>query len=154
MAAREPQNVAAVHYGTDWLKVDWDDNTALSGDAPTGFKIWYDDTSVTVPVWTVPPAIDNVLRGGDGASPVQHYSVMINTVSGVACWWETFEEYVTAASMEGGGENWGGPAVVGDVTVGWTGNGDDFESYPEGVVDYIMTGGIGWGGPAVYGTAS
>jgi hypothetical protein len=111
MAARVPQNVDATHYG-DWLKVEWDDNTGLTGDAPEGFEVWYGDTSVTVPVWA--DAVDTELTGGDGASPVQHYIVMFYTPDDVACTWETFEEYNTGTVvlLGLGGNSWDGPAVI------------------------------------------
>lgn len=149
MAARQPQNLTLTHFGTEWLRFQWEDNSAGAGDAPEGFNVFWGDTSLTVPTWTVPPAVDVGLNGGNDETPVETYTFMVHTPTSVACYWETFEEYNTGVnvSMNKGGSIWDGAWSNVESTLGYKGYGDNFESYPVGVQTMPMNGGTGWNGP-------
>ena len=151
MPVHPPENVACRQFG-DWLKVDWSYVPLVSGDTLAGFKVKWGNGVLPVP-WTIPPAVDAGLRGGDGGSPREFYSLLLRISDGFICDWESFETYplgVAGVLGDNIGNQWDGAAVVGENYIRTVAR-EDFESYEIGTVAAPLNQGMGWNGPAVMG---
>ena len=148
MPVNTPENVSCRQYG-DWLLVNWSYVPLVSGDTLEGFLVKWGDATLPVS-WSIPPAVDAELQGGDGGSPREFYSLLFRISDGLICDWESFETYPlgTVGTLgDNVGNIWDGAAVIGDNYIRTVAR-EDFESYATGTVT-TLNGGGGWDGAAI-----
>ena len=147
MPVNAPENVSCRQHG-DWLWVGWSYIPLESGDTLAGFKVKW-GLDVLPVAWTVPPAVDSELLGGDGGSPREYYSLLFRLSDGLICDWESFETYPlgTVGVMDDNvGGIWDGATVIADNYIGNIAK-EDFEGYPLGAAGTLNKG-FGWNGSA------